>query len=117
MKKFFCITVVFIFFYACKKQSGDGSNSSGDVDCSGPAKSFITDVNPIIQAFCSASPGCHGNGSSNGPGPLVNYAQLFNSRASVRSAVASGAMPFNRSLSTSQKNAILCWIDNGAPNN
>jgi hypothetical protein len=26
-------------------------------------------------------------------------------------------MPQGSSLSTSQKNSILCWIDSGAPNN
>jgi hypothetical protein len=26
-------------------------------------------------------------------------------------------MPQNGSLTSSEKNAIICWIDNGAPNN
>jgi len=26
-------------------------------------------------------------------------------------------MPLNATLTATQKNAILCWIDNGAPNN
>jgi len=87
------------------------------VDCSGTAKSFSTDVNPIIQATCTTNSGCHGSGSNNGPGELLTYSEIFSSRSSIRSAVASGSMPKTGSLTTAQKNAIICWIDNGAPNN
>ena len=52
-----------------------------------------------------------------GPRPLLNYSQIFNARADIRPAVASGHMPLNATLTVTEKNAILCWIDNGAPNN
>jgi len=48
---------------------------------------------------------------------LTTYQQVFNARTSVRSSVASGSMPKGSTLSDAQKNAILCWIDSGAPNN
>ena len=86
-------------------------------DCSGPAKSFVTDVSPVFQTSCAINSGCHATGSGNGPGPLLSYSQIFNARADIRSAVASGHMPLNATLTTTQINAILCWIDNGAPNN
>ena len=114
MKKFLFVIVVGGFFCACKKQAANDSGNS--VDCSGPAKSFATEVHPIIQASCARS-GCHGAGSSNGPGALLTYSQVFNARSSIHSAVSSGRMPLSGSLTTSQKNAILCWIDNGAPDN
>lgn len=79
-------------------------------------KSFATDVNPIIQTYCN-QPSCHASGSVNGPGPLTNYTQVFNARSAIRNAIQSGLMPQNATLSSAQKNAIICWIDNGATNN
>jgi hypothetical protein len=105
--------VVIGIFSACKKNHQEVLA----VDCNGPAKSFANEVNPIIQSTCATTSGCHGSGSTNGPGPLLNYAQVFNARSGIRSEVASGDMPKNGSLTTSQKTAIICWIDNGAPNN
>ena len=61
--------------------------------------------------------GCHGIGSLNGPGPLLSYTQIFNARSSIRIAVSNGTMPQTGSLTTAQKNSIICWIDSGAPNN
>ena len=120
------IAVILCLAVACTKSSEDdrgngGSGGSGGAggsggtnNCAGSAKSFSNDVNPIIQTFCG---GCHGNGSNAGPGPLVNYTQIFNARNLIRSSVSSGRMPQNGSLTAAQKNAILCWIDNGAPEN
>jgi hypothetical protein len=85
-------------------------------DCS-TTKSYATDVSPVITSTCATNSGCHAAGSSQGPGALTNYQQVFNNRSAIRSSVASGMMPQDGSLSASQKNALLCWIDNGAPNN
>ena len=93
-----------------------GNNMVTSVDCSGAAKSFVTDVNPIIQANCTSS-GCHNSGSNNGPGALTSYQLISNARASIRTAIANGSMPQGGSLSAAQRNAIICWIDNGATNN
>ncbi len=100
---------------SCSKSGGGGGSS---VDCSTVTnKAFAADVNPIIQSSCAFSGGCHGTGSSNGPGPLTNYSQVFSARSSIRAAVVSGLMPQGSTLPTSQKNSIICWIDSGAPNN
>ncbi len=100
---------------SCSKDNGGGGGTT--VNCSSvPNKAFAADVNPIIQSVCAGA-GCHANGSSNGPGALTNYTQVFNARTQIRSAVSSGLMPQGSTLSTAQKNAILCWIDSGAPNN
>lgn len=112
LKYFSVIASLLIFFNACKKNPDLGS-----VDCSGPAKSFATDVSPIIQASCATDSDCHGIGSNSGPGPLLNYSQVFNVRSDFRSSVASGHMPLNGTLRATERNAILCWIDNGATNN
>lgn len=101
---------------ACSKSSGTGGSTGGGSNCTG-SKSFATEVNPIIQATCAANGGCHESGSTNGPGPLLTYQQIFNARSAIRSAVNSGSMPKNGSLTTTQKNTIICWIDAGAANN
>ena|SRR5437762_11836168 len=115
MKKLIVSLVLLaVLIIACSK-SNDSSSSA--TDCSGTAKSFATDVNPIIQSFCATNSGCHASGSTNGPGALATYQQIFNNRSAIRTAVANGSMPQNSTLSTSQKSAIICWIDNGAADN
>jgi len=114
MHLFLSVLASLFLIISCSKSSSDTVNP--EINCDGTAKTFITDVNPIIQSFCN-QPNCHTNGSSNGPGPLTNYTQVFNARTAIRSAVSSGFMPQNTTLTTAQKTAIICWIDNGAPNN
>jgi hypothetical protein len=125
MKKMKCVIgIVFlsvIFIISCSKggsggTGGGGTGGGGSLDCTLVSKSFTTDVNPIIQAFCNNA-GCHATGSTNGPGPLTNYTQVFNARTLIRPQIAAGLMPQGSTLSTAQKNSFLCWIDSGAPNN
>ena len=112
MKKSIVIVTAFIFIIMACSKSND---SSSTITCSG-TQSFTADVNPIIQSFCAIA-GCHASGSTNGPGALTTYSQIFNNRSGIRSAVANGSMPQNSSLAASQKSAIICWIDSGATNN
>ena len=111
------IIILFIFISCSKDDSAGTGGGSATLDCSTVSnKSFSANVNPIVQATCNAS-GCHASGSFNGPGAITNYTEVFNNRAIIRSVIASGRMPQGGSLSTSQKNSILCWIDGGAQNN
>ena len=119
-KNLFFIALTGILIFSCSKSMQTNSSNAGSttttVDCTGVAESFAADVNPIIQANC-ATAGCHGAGSGNGPGPLLTYSQIFTARVDIRFAVSSGLMPLGGSLSTAQKNSILCWIDSGASSN
>lgn len=116
MKKMIsCLLTGFLLTVASCSKDNDGGGGT-TLDCTPVPKSFATDVNPVIQASCNLA-GCHASGSLNGPGALTNYTQVFNARSAIRSSVASGRMPQGSSLSTAQKNSILCWIDSGAPNN
>lgn len=81
-----------------------------------PAK-FSTDVSAIIQSSCAISSGCHGNGSTNGPGALTTFNQIKNAAAFIKSEVVSKRMPLGGSLTNSQIQSISCWVDNGALNN
>jgi hypothetical protein len=102
---------------SCSKSntSTDNPGTTTPTACTG-TKSFAGDVSPIFQTVCSSS-GCHDAASTNGPGPLTNYQQVFNARTLIRSAVSSGVMPKNSTLTATQKAAIICWIDAGATNN
>lgn len=100
-----------VLLLACSK-----SNVNYTADCS-TAKSYTTDVSPIIQSYCTTNSGCHATGSSHGPGALTSYAQVYSARSSIRTVVANGSMPQNGSITNDQKNAIICWIDSGAANN
>jgi hypothetical protein len=86
------------------------------VDCSSVNTSFSASVFPLMQTNCAKSD-CHNAGSSNGPGPLTDYAKIFAHRVAIRQAVASGQMPRDRTFSAQEKAIITCWIDAGAPNN
>lgn len=101
---------------SCSKNDSDTGSGNNNIDCSGTPKTFSGDANPLIQGVCN-QPSCHASGSTNGPGPLTNYTQVFNAKGAIRSAVASGSMPRNTTFTAAQKAAIVCWIDSGAPNN
>lgn len=107
---------------ACSKggddSSGGGNNNPPDNNnpCAGVTSTFSANVLPIIQSVCGVAT-CHAAGSFNGPGPLTTYTEVFNARVQIRAAVSSGSMPKNSTLTTAQKNNIICWIDAGALNN
>lgn len=112
---YFMFVLLSVLFVSCEKTTNGGGNSN--TDCSNnTTKSFSAHVSPIIQNNCTQS-GCHGAGSTNGPGPLLNYTQISTAATAIRAAVVSGTMPKNSSLTTAQKNSIICWVDAGALNN
>jgi hypothetical protein len=122
-KKMGVALIVAVALFACSKSTdttlnnNNNNNNGGSVDCTGAAKLFSTDVNPIIQSTCATGSSCHGTGSINGPGELRTYSEIANAHAAIRSAILSGLMPKTGSLTNAQKNTIICWIDNGALNN
>ena len=125
MKKipFICLallaTAITVSQLGCSKS--DDSNVSppptSTISCTGISPGFATDILPLIQAKCATNSGCHAAGSTNSGGPLTTYTQI-NARASnIKSQVSSGAMPQTGSLTTAEKSAIVCWVNNGALNN
>jgi hypothetical protein len=105
MKKLVVVMLISGGLWAgCSKISN--SNSSYTPSCTGAVKSYKADVAPIIKTYCS---GCHPN--------LLTYAGLSADRNNVSGQIESGNMPRSGSLSTAQKDAVICWISSGAPNN
>src|SRR5438477_11583315 len=102
--------ILFIFlFIGCSKSNtggGTGNGGNGNIDCSVVAKNFSANVQPITSTRCAIS-GCHAAGSSNGPGELTTYQQIFNARSQIRPAVLSGLMPQGSSLTQAQINNII----------
>jgi hypothetical protein len=88
----------------------------GSTDCQLNAK-FSANVNPIIQSKCATTPDCHASGSTNTAGPLTNFTQIHNLSAVIRGQIISGIMPKTGSLTPTELQTIVCWIDSGAPNN
>ena len=89
----------------------------------GGAPNFNRDIEPIFQARCQ---GCHRTGEA-APMALLTYKDARPWAKAIRAAVASGKMPpwtpdprfgkFSNDLSLrpSEKEAIIAWIDAGAP--
>ena len=125
MKKSILVSLAaFLLIASCSKSGSDGGGGNGgggggggSVNCTGVASAFAANVNPIIQSTCATDATCHGAGSANGPGPLLTYTQISSAKVTIKSAVSSGLMPKVGTLTTAQKNSIICWIDGGAPNN
>ena len=109
------IVLIVVLANACKKDSKD-DQGSGTVDCGTVTTSFSASVSPLMQTSCAKSD-CHNSGSTNGPGALITYSQIFSARTKIRTVVANGSMPRDASFSAAQKATITCWIDAGAPNN
>lgn len=112
MKKILLPIALILATMACKK-----NDDNYVADCSSGTKSFATDVKPLMISACSSGSSCHGAGSRKGPGELLDYTQVNADLEEIRSEVVSGRMPQGRSLTTAEKNTIICWIDNGALNN
>ena len=109
-----------LLFISCSKDSGTSNNNPTNPttpNCTGVTVSYINEVSPIIQSTCATNSSCHGTGSTNGPGELTSYSKIRDTKDQIQSAVINGRMPKTGSLSTAQKNAIYCWVSNGAPNN
>ena len=125
MKKSILVILAAFFIVASCSKGGDSTGGGGGggggggstTNCSGVPSAFAANVNPIIQSTCATDASCHGSGSANGPGPLLNYTQIFNARVLIKTAVGNGTMPKTGTLTAAQKNSIICWVDSGAPNN
>jgi len=107
----FVFAMTLMFYGACS--TNDVTTS---ITCGGTAVTF-TEANGVIQSSCTTNSGCHGAGSTRGPGPLLTYTQIFSARNQIKTSVSNGSMPEAGRLSTDQKSTIICWVENGALNN
>jgi hypothetical protein len=108
--KFFLCFMIFLISIRCDTPDNTPEPAA---DCSTVSTNFAQ-VNAVIQGSCTAS-SCHPYASTNGPGQLLTYQEIFNAREAIRTAVNNGSMPRDSRLSATQKAIIICWIDSGAP--
>ncbi len=115
---------------AAPNPNSDGGTTAGDAaepnPDSGPAVPAVTwhkDVRALVEKRCA---NCHQDGEI-GPFNLVDYASVYAMREAVASSVQNGTMPpwqaakdcndyeGDYSLTESEKQAIVSWVDQGAP--
>ncbi len=126
MKRTTSFTTVLIFtvvvFTACSKSGttpppGGGIGGSITFSCAGISPKFAADVQPIITSLCATNSGCHASGSVTSGGPFTNYTEINAKKSNIKAQILAGTMPKSGTISQAQINAVICWIDSGAPNN
>jgi hypothetical protein len=88
----------------------------GGSNCQGAANKF-SQVNPIIQTKCAINAGCHAAGSNNVGGPFTSYDLIKAKASQIKLQVQTGLMPQTGSLTPTELQSIVCWVESGAPNN
>jgi len=59
---------------------------------------------------------CHSDQGGNRAGiNLETYENVFNERSGIKKQISNGTMPTGRPLTSTQKQMILTWLNNGAP--
>ena len=111
------IATCLIMLFSCSKSSDSGTEIGTTISCSGVTSTFAANVSTLIQTTCATSSGCHASGSSNSGGTLINFTQISNKKITIRAQVLNNIMPQGSTLTTAQKQTIVCWIDAGALNN
>jgi hypothetical protein len=88
----------------------------GGTNCVGAANKF-SNVNPIIQSKCAFSSSCHAAGTTNAGGPFTSYDLIKAKASTIKLQVQTGLMPQTGSLTPTELQSIVCWVESGAPNN
>ncbi|MGB5665622.1 MAG: cytochrome c [Maribacter sp.] len=77
--------------------------------------SYSNTIRPLIDTNCMP---CHnGDGSEPFAPNLTTYALVQGIAGLIKDVTQSGRMPKEGSLGETEKNAIKCWVENGALNN
>ena len=78
-----------------------------------PGISYSATIKQIFASNCNI-PGCHDDVVIYS---LSSYQTVHDVAQLIKNAITSGRMPKDRTLSSIDKNAIVCWIDSGVKNN
>lgn len=77
--------------------------------------SYANEIQNILNASCNFST-CHGGGPSRSN--LTTYDGVNNNKAGIKTRLLNNSMPMSPgTISAENKQKIICWIDDGAPNN
>jgi hypothetical protein len=106
----FIALAVILISISCSKSNDSATTASATCN---PNTSFAQTVLPILNNNCNLS-GCH---DPNNAAILNNYQVVHDNAAQIKASVVSGRMPKGKTFNATDKNALICWIDNGAKNN
>ncbi len=76
--------------------------------------SYTSTIKPIINNSCAVT-GCHDG--STAQTNFTSFSNVQGKAADIKSRTQSGSMPKNSTLTQAQKDAIACWVDDGAIDN
>lgn len=114
--------VVLIGLQACLTDKGEVPTVEPDPTlCDSLAVTYTNDIVPIVTNHCAIG-GCHDNFAAPTTGNFTNYTELAEraNNGKLKTEVFDlGRMPLDPGppLSVEQKQALQCWMDDGAPNN
>ncbi|MBD8487134.1 2-polyprenyl-6-methoxyphenol hydroxylase [Echinicola sp. CAU 1574] len=120
MKNLFCIVIglLLVTGLACSRENEEDIIPTPTPDkCADNTATLSGEVSTIIQNNCAVS-GCHVAGTGR-----VNFTikqNIIDNATQIRTYTQSGFMPpsdSGRSLTTSQKDDIFCWVSAGAQDN
>ncbi len=100
---------------ACSDDDSMEMEMEEEDDCADTNFTYTNDVKQILESSCALS-GCH-NGQTSLP-DYTNYAGILAVSTRAASRVKAGSMPpasAGITLSDSDINTIVCWVENGAP--
>lgn len=112
--------IVAIFFLIFVQSCVDHTFPETEIDECGGTVSFAADIKPIVDASCAIT-GCH-NGDNGANKNWTVFSNFQSKSASVKDRVTrpsgvAGHMPLVGSITESQIQSIVCWVDQGAKNN
>ena len=113
IRKEFLVFIVSVFFVSCLTNVEEDVIDDGEVIVDSCSEiTFSQNIKPIIDAACID---CHGIGG-NFPN-LTSYSAISSNANSVKAEVVSRRMPKGISLTQSEIDAIVCWVESGALDN
>jgi uncharacterized membrane protein len=99
-----------IVILSCKKTPNVAAAT-----CSGLDTKWSTAVNALVQTKCATS-GCHDGGVKGGT--YKTLAGIKGNSADALSEIYNKSMPKGSvSISDAERNQIMCWLQDGAPDN
>ena len=115
MKKIQLFTTILTMSFIISSCEYNVENEDMVIDPCESEVSYTNTIRPLLDTNCMP---CH-NGDGNTPfaPDLTNYNSVQSIASLIKDVTQSGRMPKNGSLTEVEKDAIKCWVDNGALEN
>lgn len=102
--------------YTVLARDADGCESSASVEVLS-GTSYLSNIKPLIEASCAIA-NCH-DGNTPGLPDWSSLANVQDNKDNIKQRTGDGSMPpaSQDPLTQEQKDAIACWVDDGALDN